>query len=196
MKRLLTDRFVKALEYGAELHRKQTRKGTRIPYVAHLLGVAGIVLEAGGNEDEAIAALLHDAVEDQGGLKTLKEIRKRFGSRVAKIVREGSDSESEDPHDKPSWHERKRAYLRHLAVASKGAVLVSIADKLHNARAILADYRIHRDNLWKRFNKEATKADQPKYYRSLVTAFRGSSAPRPLVVELDPVVCELERLAA
>src|SRR5215475_2392419 len=107
---ILTDRFNDALQYAATKHRFQTRKATSIPYVSHLLGVCGIVLEAGGDEDQAIAALLHDAVEDQGGLKTLEEIRRLFGDRVAQTVRECSDSESEDPDNKPSWHQRKQAY--------------------------------------------------------------------------------------
>jgi (p)ppGpp synthase/HD superfamily hydrolase len=196
MENVLTGRFNDALTYASSKHRTQTRKGTRIPYIAHLLGVTAIVLEAGGDEDQAIAALLHDAVEDQGGLKTLEEIRNLFGDRVAQTVRECSDSESEDPDKKPSWHQRKQAYLAHLAVASPDALLVSLADKLHNARAILFDYRALGDNLWTRFNREATKTDQLRYYRALVSAFQKTAAPPLQVQELDRVVRDLEALAS
>jgi (p)ppGpp synthase/HD superfamily hydrolase len=165
------------------------RKGTSIPYISHLMTVAALVLEAGGDEELAIAALLHDAVEDQGGTATAKTIRRLFGDRVADIVAECSDT---DVEPKPPWRERKQAYIAHLKTASEDAMLISVADKLHNARAILADYRALGDDLWARFN--ATKADQLWYYRELVRAFRarGSNA---LVEEFDRVVSEIERLA-
>jgi hypothetical protein len=138
---------------------------------------------------------LHDAVEDQGGPTTLKTIRKLFGDRVADTVRECSDSESDDPGSKKPWQERKRTYLDHLVDASADAVLVSIADKLHNARAVLNDYRNIGDELWKRFNKEASKKDQLDYHRALVTAFRSTTAPPNMVKDLDRTVTELEHLA-
>lgn len=159
------------------------------------MGVAALVLEAGGDEDQAIAALLHDAMEDQGGRPTLETIRKLFGDRVAMTVEECSDSESEDPAKKKPWHERKRIYLAHLPHASADALLVSLADKLHNARAVLQDYRVHGDELWKRFNKEATKQDQLNYYRALVSTFHETPAPPKMVDELGRVVAELEQLA-
>lgn len=191
----LTRRFDLALHFASSLHHSQFRKGTNVPYIAHLMSVAALVLEAGGDEDQAIAALLHDAVEDQGGPPTLKTIRKLFGDRVADTVKECSDSESEDPGNKKPWHERKRTYLAHLVDASPDALRVSIADKLHNARAILSDYRNIGDELWGRFNKEASKKDQIDYYRALVTAFRKTTAPPAMVNDLDRVVTELEHLS-
>jgi (p)ppGpp synthase/HD superfamily hydrolase len=191
----LTRRFDLALQFASGLHHAQFRKGTNVPYIAHLMSVAALVLEAGGDEDQTIAALLHDAMEDQGGPPTLATIRKLFGDRVADAVKECSDSDSEDPANKKSWHERKRAYLAHLPHASPDALCVSIADKLHNARAVLNDYRNIGDELWARFNKEASKKDQLKYYRALVTAFSKTKAPVAVVEELDRVVSELEHLA-
>jgi hypothetical protein len=131
-------------------------------------------------------------MEDQGGRPTLETIRKLFGDRVATTVQECSDSESEDPAKKKPWHERKRSYLEHLPHASSDALLVSIADKLQNARSVLNDYRTFGDDLWERFNKEATKQDQLKYYRALVTTFRGTKAPTAMIEELDRVVTKLE----
>jgi (p)ppGpp synthase/HD superfamily hydrolase len=185
----LSARFEDALSFAARLHRDQVRKGTRIPYVSHLLGVTGIVLEHGGNEDEAIAAMLHDAVEDQGGAATLQTIRERYGDAVAAIVEGCTDS---DVVPKPPWRPRKEAYISHVDAASPSVRLVSAADKLHNARTILADYRRHGDVVWDRFSggKEGTLW----YYRSLVEAFRAHGVT-PLMDELDRVVSEIERLA-
>ncbi len=135
---ILSERFEEALVYAARLHANQTRKGTDIPYIAHLLGVAGIVLEDGGSETEAIAALLHDAVEDQGGLKTLEDIRGIFGDAVAEIVLAVSDSYT---HPKPAWRERKQAYIDSIHRASPSAIRVSLADKVYNARSTLEDVR-------------------------------------------------------
>jgi (p)ppGpp synthase/HD superfamily hydrolase len=192
---LLTARFGVAFQFTVELHRTQLRKGTSIPYVAHLMSVAGLVLEGGGDEDQAIAALLHDAVEDQGGLATLETIRRLFGDRVAQTVQECSDSESADPRKKAPWHERKRKYLEHLKTASKDAVLVSVADKLHNARDIVATHRQVGERVWDRFSKEATKTDQVRHYRALVTELRSAGAPDNLVDELDGCVSYLEGTA-
>jgi (p)ppGpp synthase/HD superfamily hydrolase len=130
----LTPKFVEAVAYAAEKHGTQTRKGSDIPYLGHLLSVAGFVIDADGSETQAIAALLHDAAEDQGGEKTLAEIRDTFGDEVASIVGECSDTFETA---KPPWRERKERYIRHLLEASDGAILVSLADKLHNGRAIL-----------------------------------------------------------
>jgi len=194
-KPFLTGRFDLAFQFASGLHHAQRRKGTEVPYIAHLMSVAALVLEASGDEDHAIAALLHDAMEDQGGPPTLITIRRLFGDRVAETVRECSDSESEDPEEKLPWHQRKQAYVAHLATASPDALLVSIADKLHNARTMLADYRSLGDELWKRFSEEPSKQDHLDYYRALVTAFRTTAAPTAIVDELDRVATELERLA-
>jgi (p)ppGpp synthase/HD superfamily hydrolase len=186
---VLSARFDQALPFAAGLHRRQLRKGTTIPYVSHLLGVTGIVLEHGGNEDEAIAALLHDAVEDQGGASTLQAIRARFGEAVAAIVEGCTDT---DVVPKPPWRPRKEAYIAHVASASPSVRLVSAADKLHNARTILADYRRYGDAVWGRFS--GGKSGTLWYYRALVEAFR-THGVTPLVDELDRVVREIERLA-
>jgi (p)ppGpp synthase/HD superfamily hydrolase len=185
----LSARFEEALILAVRWHAGQVRKETTIPYIAHLLGVASLVLEQGADEDEAIAALLHDAVEDQGGAVALEEIRRHFGDRVAEIVAGCTDAWTTP---KPPWRERKEAYIAHLRQASASVRLVSAADKLHNARSILADYRVLGDALWSRFNggKEGTLW----YYRALVETLQAAD-PTPLVEELDRVVSEMERLA-
>ena len=191
----LTARFEEALVYATRLHAQQKRKGTDIPYVAHLLSVAALVLEDGGDQDEAIAALLHDAVEDQGGRATLEEIRRRFGERVASIVEACSDA---DTIPKPPWRARKERYLEHLRQAPPDVRRISAADKLHNARAILADLRQLGDAVWDRFS--GGKAGTLWYYRTLVQAYQegesGEAESGPLVEELDRVVAEIERLVA
>jgi (p)ppGpp synthase/HD superfamily hydrolase len=179
----LTTRFDEALTYAAELHRNQIRKGSEVPYLGHLLSVASLVIEAGGTETQAIAALLHDAAEDQGGEPTLAEIRKRFGEQVASIVAECSDTFETQ---KPSWRERKRRYIDHLADASDDAVLVSLADKLDNARAILRDYRLVGKKLWQRFS-EKDPQQHLWYYRSLLEVFEGCNTTW-LVAELARVL--------
>jgi (p)ppGpp synthase/HD superfamily hydrolase len=188
-KPMLGSRFRQALTYAARLHARQTRKGTARPYIGHLLGVTAIVLEHGGDEDTAIAALLHDAVEDQGGRPRLAEIRHKFGRRVARIVEGCSDSFT-DP--KPPWRQRKEDYLRHIGKASADVRLVSAADKIHNAREILSDLRVAGDDVWSRFKggKEGTLWN----FRALVNEFRAAGSS-PIVDELDRVVTELERLA-
>ena len=182
----LSLRFAEALVYAAEVHAGQSRKGTTVPYVSHVLGVCALVLEDGGGEDEAIAALLHDAVEDGGGPPVLEEIRRRFGDRVAEIVWACSDT---DETPKPPWKERKTRYIAHVRAAGPDARRVSCADKLHNARSMVRDYRLVGERLWDRFS--ASAEDNLWYYRSLVQAFRqpGSTA---LVDELERVVGELE----
>ncbi|MCG6940292.1 MAG: HD domain-containing protein [Thiohalocapsa sp.] len=183
----LTPRFEDALLYANRLHATQTRKGSGVPYVSHLLAVASLVLEAGGDEDTAVAALLHDAVEDQGGLPILAEIRARFGDTVADIVAACSDSFTSP---KPPWHERKRAYIAHLRDAPPEVLLVSCADKLHNARAIATDHRRLGDNLWERFH--AGRDDILWYYRELSAIF-SEQGPEPLATELALVVERLHR---
>ena len=148
---ITTARFESALVYAHQVHQNQRRKGTGIPYIAHILGVAALAMEYGANEDEAIGALLHDAAEDGGGEATLAEIRARFGDAVADIVLGCSDSLVEDPEDKLPWRERKENYLAHLEKASPSVCLVSAADKLHNVRSIMRDYHEHGEEIWNRF---------------------------------------------
>jgi GTP pyrophosphokinase len=183
------EKFEAALVYAARLHRDQTRKGGGIPYVNHLLAVAAIVGENGGTEEEVIAALMHDAPEDHGGRARLEEIRERFGDEVAEIVAGCTDT-YEDP--KPAWQPRKEAYVAHVRTASASVRLVSAADKLHNARAILADLRTSGEALWGRFTggKEGTLW----YYRALVGAY-AAAGTNGVVEELGEVVRKIESLA-
>ena len=175
---------------ACELHAGQVRKGSRgIPYVGHLLGVASIVIEDGGDEDEAIAALLHDAPEDQGGEATLARIRDEYGERVAEIVEACTDT-LENP--KPPWRERKERYIAHLEEAPQDVLRVSLADKVHNARAILADYREVGEELWSRFR--GTREESLWYYRTLADLF-SRRRPGPLADELRRTVDEIEALA-
>jgi (p)ppGpp synthase/HD superfamily hydrolase len=170
---MLTKRFDDAFQYAHTLHQEQTRKGTAIPYISHLMSVAALVIEHGGNEDQAIAALLHDAPEDQGGAETLAEIKTRFGDAVADIVSDCTDSWTEP---KPAWRPRKEAYLNGLAKKSQQSLLVSLADKTHNAEAILFDYRQLGDQLWPRFNGGADGTRW--YYSELANAFAKSMPGR------------------
>jgi (p)ppGpp synthase/HD superfamily hydrolase len=190
----LTDRFGQALLFAFELHNGQERKGNQTPYIAHLLGVASLVLEDGGDEDEAIAALLHDAAEDQGGLETLEQICLSFGERVASIV-DGCTDTYQTP--KPPWRQRKDDYLVHLRSASPSVWRVSLADKLHNARTILVDLHLQGEPVWERFN--GGKIGSLWYYRSLAIIFQELSdsglVRSPLVAMLDEVVTQIEQLA-
>lgn len=164
--RPLSRRFEEALIMAFRLHHDQKRKSTDIPYIAHLLGVTSLVLEAGGGEDEAIAALLHDAAEDQGGQKTLAAIRAKFGDHVAQIVEACSDTFSTP---KPPWEKRKQSYLVHLHEADPDTRLVSLADKLHNCRDILLTYRLIGEATWDRF--KGGKQGTLWYYRELDRIF-------------------------
>ncbi|WP_019504792.1 HD domain-containing protein [Pleurocapsa sp. PCC 7319] len=186
---MLSDRFTNAIKLAAELHSSQLRKGTNIPYISHLLGVTSLVLEHGGHEDEAIAAMLHDAVEDQGGWETLARIESQFGANVAAIVQGCTDS-YETP--KPAWRSRKENYIKRLAKTSASVRLVSNADKLHNARAILNDLRVCGEPLWQRFSggREGTLW----YYKSLANTFKELNNGA-LAEELDRVVREIERIS-
>jgi len=179
-------RFEQALLFAHRQHAGQLRKGTPAPYISHLLGVAGLVLEAGGDEDLAIAALLHDVVEDCGGTPMLKEVRRRFGKRVAHVV-EGCTDTCLDP--KPAWRRRKENYVRHLRTADADTHLVSAADKLHNARHILSDYHQDGEMIWSRFHGK--RQGTLWYYRALLKEFRRRK-PNRLVNELERVVVELE----
>ncbi|MEP0759466.1 HD domain-containing protein [Trichocoleus sp. DQ-A2] len=183
---ILSQRFTDALTFATALHANQIRKGSGVPYISHLLGVTSIALEHGANEDEAIAALLHDAIEDQGGAATREEIRRRFGDTVTEIVNGCTDA---DTTPKPPWQERKEAYIAHIPTASTSVRLVSAADKLHNARSILTDYHIVGEAIWERF--QAGKQGTLWYYRSLVGAFRKAGSS-PLIDELERVVSEIE----
>lgn len=183
----LGEAFQEALGFAAELHRTQTRKASEVPYIGHLLSVAGLVIEADGTETEAIAALLHDAAEDQGGQDTLARIQQRFGEQVAAIVEECSDTVVTP---KPPWRQRKEAYIAHLDKASPSAILVSIADKLDNARAILRDFRREGPAVWQRFNT-TDPYDHLWYYRSLLGVYRRRSDVW-LIDELEAVIRQLE----
>ncbi|HXW93052.1 MAG TPA: HD domain-containing protein [Terriglobales bacterium] len=179
-------RFEQALLFAHRQHAGQTRKGTPTPYISHLLGVAGLVLEAGGDEDLAIAALLHDVVEDCGGIPMLEEVRRRFGERVAHVV-EGCTDTCLDP--KPPWRRRKENYVRHLRRADADTHLVSAADKLHNARHTLSDYFQDGEVIWTRFHGK--RQGTLWYYRALLREFR-RRRPNRLVNELERVVLQLE----
>ena len=185
----LGPRFQQAFLFAADKHSGQTRKASKIPYIAHLMGVGSLVLEFGGDEDMAIAALLHDVVEDCGGVPMLNEVRRKFGSRVAKMVDGCTDSFTAA---KPSWRERKETYIRHLKKADAETRLVSAADKLNNVRSILADYREVGESIWARFNggREGTLW----YYRSLLGEFLRK--PNRLIGELELAVRELEARAS
>lgn len=188
----LTDRFERALVYCVELHRGQKRKDTEIPYASHLLAVSGLVLEADGSEDQGIAALLHDVLEDQPDKTSAEDIADRFGDEVGRIVVACSDvhpDEISESGDKPPWRFRKERYLDHLEDADEDVLLVSCADKLHNARAILRDFRISGDELWDRFNADAD--EQLWYQRSLADVF-SRRLDHWLATEFDRVVRELE----
>lgn len=210
----LTNRYADALNLAYQLHKTQPRKGTDIPYLSHPLAVSALVMEHGGSEDEAIAALLHDAVEDAGkvlqsvrevlgdptipkeeaGARVLEHIRGGFGEKVAGIVQECSDAET-DP--KPPYLERKRAYLEHLAHASPSARLVSAADKLHNLRAIVADHRAHGDALWLRFISEVDGVEEKRrltlwYYSQLAEEFSSERGPQVIGAQLKRLLEELQ----
>jgi (p)ppGpp synthase/HD superfamily hydrolase len=187
--KLFSNKFAKALQYAARVHGKQLRKRTQRPYIGHLLSVTALVIEYGGDEEMAIAALLHDAVEDQGGLPRLREIRKKFGTRVAHIVDGCTDSYTKP---KPAWLERKRAYIERVSRESADTRLVSAADKLSNARETLHDFRLQGDAVFERF--QGKKSGTLWYYRALVEAFRQAGGDA-LVEELDRVVSELHSLA-
>jgi len=185
---ILSSRFREALTFAATLHADQRRKVSGVPYVAHLLGVAAIVLEYGADEDEAIAALLHDAIEDQGGVAAREDIHRRFGRNVAQIVEGCSDAHTTP---KPPWRPRKEAHLERLSRASASVRLVCAADKLHNVRSLTADYRRHGQRIWERFHggREGTLW----YHRAVLEVLK-QAEPTPLVEELDRAVRQLEQL--
>jgi GTP pyrophosphokinase len=200
---LLSARFDAALHYATRHHARQLRKGTPIPYAAHILAVASLVLEMHGDEDEAIGALLHDVVEDGGGRTALAEIESAFGAPVAAIVAANSDTldpgEDREGEGRAGWYARKRAYVDGFPAKAPGALRVSLADKLHNARSILLDYRTHGDALWARFGQGLGLATRV-YYRELAAAFererdRLGDAAGPYVEELRRTVDAITALA-
>lgn len=191
---MLTDRFEQALVYATQLHATQTRKVTGVPYISHLLGVTSIAMEHGADEDESIAALLHDAVEDQGGAATLAVIEREYGPRVAAIVDGCTDT---DQSPKPPWRQRKEAYIARVNAGDdehgRSIRLVSCADKVYNARTILADHYRLEGEIWQRFT--GGKQGTLWYYRTLHDAYSRFGAT-PLTDELDRVVSQLEQRAA
>src|SRR5213082_698835 len=184
----LSRQFEKAVIYATRIHGGQLRKKTRIPYIAHILGVCAIAMEYGANETEAIAALLHDTVEDCGGAERLRDIREEFGDDGAKIVDGCTDTYEKR---KPPWLESKRAYIDHLKNSDGSTRLVSASDKLHNTRAILAELRRHGLEVFERFSGK--KDGTVWYYRTLVTAFRQHGDHSDLIDEFDRVVSEIEK---
>ncbi|QSF50546.1 HD domain-containing protein [Thermosynechococcus sp. TA-1] len=197
MKQMPSLRYLDALEYAAVLHREQTRKGSNVPYISHLVAVSMIALEYGADEDVAIASLLHDAVEDQGGLLTLEAIRERYGDRVAAIVRACSDSVANtlEGDAKLPWATRKLAYIKHIqqgTTADRDTQLVSASDKLHNLLCILRDYGNIGGDVWARF--QAGREGVLWYYRELIAAFEGAHLiPLGLLEQLQHTYQELTR---
>lgn len=185
----LGSRFEDALVYATRLHAEQTRKQSDVPYIAHLLGVASMVLEDGGDEDEAIAALLHDAAEDQGGFRTLEDIRTKFGDKVAKIVEFCTDAYTQP---KPAWRIRKESYLTSIPSGDRSAWRVALADKVYNARATLRDILREGDRAWDKFNggREGTLW----YYRELLNRF-GEVYRGDLFEEFKEIVEKLTELS-
>ncbi|HET7686893.1 MAG TPA: HD domain-containing protein [Candidatus Limnocylindria bacterium] len=190
---VLGDRFASAVATAAELHGEQARKGGRVPYLAHLLAVASLVLEDGGDEDEAIAALLHDAAEDAGGRETLEAIRGYFGERVALIVAGCSDAMPAPGEAKPPWETRKAAYLEELRGADPSVLRVSLADKLHNGRSLLADLRADGASVWERFNAPPDR--QAWYYGELLATYESAATSSRHLPELRQVVSEIRAAA-
>jgi len=189
MSNLLSDRFVTAFSKAYTLHKDQKRKASQTPYIAHLMSVAALVLENGGSEDQAIAALLHDAVEDAGGRETLGEIRVEFGDSVADLVDGCTDSYTQPKAD---WEPRKMAYLDKLRNASDEILLISLADKVHNARSILLDLHLSGESTWNKF--KGKKSGTLWYYQTLAKIF--DDAPFPsLKNELRNLVDEMHILA-
>jgi (p)ppGpp synthase/HD superfamily hydrolase len=191
---ILGDAFDQALALATDLHREHLRKGTSVPYVSHLMSVAALVLEDGGDEEEAIAALLHDALEDHGDRVTAGELEERFGARVRRLVEACTDTpEDFAGGEKPPWRERKERYLRHIT-SGETPLRVTMADKVHNARSILRDHREIGERIWDRFSAE--KDQTLWYYRELGRAYREAGAQGFLIDEFERTVRELESRAA
>lgn len=191
---VLSARYAEAVRYAAEVHADQPRKGTEVPYVAHLLGVSSLVLEAGGDEDLAIAGLLHDSAEDHGGEARLADVEARFGARVAGIVRSCSDSLADEGADKQDWETRKREHLERLAQASDDVLLVWGADKVHNGRSIVTDLEVSGPAAMARFHAPPDRVLW--YYRSNLALLAGRGIPDALLVPLQSTVARLGDLLA
>ncbi len=197
---MLSERFDSALLFASRLHREQTRKCSDIPYLCHLLGVASLVLEDCGSEDEAIAALLHDSIEDQGdrypgGRDALRAaIADQFGGKVLEIVDACTDDEGYHKQEAHAWKERKQAYIDRFATANESVRRVACADKVHNIRSILADYRVLGESLWERF-RTRSRDDQFWYYGELLRVFQGTNTGR-LAVELASTLSLLRAAAS
>ena len=187
---VLGEPFADAVRYACGVHAQQARKGTDIPYAAHLLAVASLVLEAGGDEDLAIAALLHDAAEDHGGEERLADIEARFGPRVAGIVRACSDSLEPEGADKRDWESRKRDHLAHLARADDDTLLVWFADKAHNARSIVTDLDALGPAAMAKFNAAPDRILW--YYRANAELAADRGVPDALVVPLQSSIAAME----
>lgn len=195
----LTERFTRAVDYARTIH-VGTRKKSAVPYMAHLLGVASLVMGENGHlpfavsEDMAIGALLHDAVEDAGGMPRLRDIEANFGSEVARIVEGCSDSFEEDSSRKKSWEERKQGYIERLPTEPADTLLVSAADKLYNVRAIVEDFRVEGEKVWERFNRGPEQ--QSWYYSELLKVFQARCPEWRVVAELGRAVAELRKIAS
>lgn len=189
---VLGPRYAQAVAYASHWHEGQVRKGTSIPYICHPLAVSASILEAGGDEDAAIAGLLHDVAEDCGGEARLVEIRAEIGERVERIVRACSDSLAVDPRTKAPWRERKERHLGELSTADPDVILVTAADKLHNARSLVTDLRVHGIDAMGRFS--APPDEIAWYYRSVRTILEERSAPEVLMVPLASAVDDLTAL--
>jgi GTP pyrophosphokinase len=188
---ILSPRFEQALLYACLLHSGQVRKGTQVPYLAHLLSVAGLALEYGADEDEAIAALLHDVVEDAGGKARAADVRHRFGDRVAEIVLGCTDA---DTYPKPPWQARKEGYIAGLAAANPSARFISCCDKLHNARSIVSDLRQQGESVWQKF--AGGKEGSLWYYNTLYAEYRRLDVCPALVQELERTLAVMRELTA
>ena len=189
----LGDRFAEALAYAARLHARQTRKAKDTPYIAHLLGVASLAIDGGADEDEAIAAVLHDAVEDQGGERTRAEIERRFGERVAFLVVSLSDSltDTSDGSKKEPWQVRKDRYIAHLEGADRSVRLLAACDKLHNLRELVEDHRRLGDDVWTHFSAGPEK--QLWFYRKVVGVLTRDGRG-PVFDRLRAALADFERL--
>ena len=177
---MISNRFAQAVEFATKLHDGQVRKGTSIPYISHPIAVASLVMEHGGTEDETIAALLHDVVEDCGGQPVLNEVRKLFGDNVATIV-DGCTETHIRP--KPPWIERKKKYISHMKTASPSVRLVACADKIHNIRSLIADYRQVGESVWERFR--ANKKETVWFYNEVLQSLKDSGENRPIILDLE-----------
>jgi len=184
----LSSRFFEAVEYATKWHEDQVRKSTDIPYICHPLGAASLVIESGGDEDQAIGALLHDIAEDCGGEPRLAEIKQMFGDRVEAIVRGCSDSLTESEEEKASWKSRKDAHLSHLRGATHDVLIVTAADKVHNARAIATDLLCTGPDVWKRFNKETTPQLIIGYYEEMLSILRAGGVTDQLLKPLESAI--------